>query len=297
MSETIGFIGLGNMGLPMARNLLEAGHALRVFNRTASKATPLVSAGATGTSSPREAAEGAAIVITMLSDDAAVEQVTLGDQGLLTGIAKDAVHVSMSTLSPALSRRLGEAHARAGSAYVASPVFGRPDAAAAKKLWICASGPKEALARVEPVLASLGQGVFPLGEDCGAANVFKLSGNFLIAAALEAMSEALALVEKNGIDREKAVEIWASTLFGGPIYEGYGAAIAAHRYQPAGFRLALGRKDLNLALDAALGSGVPMPVASLVRDRLTAAIGRGRADLDWSALGLSAAEEAGLTLG
>jgi len=191
-----------------------------------------------------------------------------------------------------VARNVAARHAERGWGYVAAPVFGRPDAAAARKLWICASGSRREEAR--PVLERLGQGVFDFGDDPGAANVVKLSGNFLIAAALEAMAEAFTLAEKNGIDREAVAALFGSTLFSCPIYRNYGETIALKRYRPAGFRLALGWKDLRLALDAARESEMPMPLASLLHDRLLGSIGRGRSDLDGSALAQSVSEEAGL---
>ncbi len=294
MTDSVGFIGLGNMGAPMAENLLEAGFALRVYNRSAARAEPLAARGAKACSTPREAATDAGVVISMLSDDAALDAVTHGDDGLLAGLRKGAVHVSMSTVSPATSERLAAVHEARGAAYVAAPVFGRPDAAKAKKLWICAAGNAAARQRAKPVFDALGQGVFEFGDEASKANIVKLAGNFMLVSAIEAMSEAFALAEKSGIDRQKVAELYYSTLFNCPVYQGYGRAISAERYEPPGFRLKLGRKDVNLVIEAALAREVPMPLASLLRDRLTAAVARGRGDLDWAALGLSASEEAGL---
>ena len=289
--KALGFIGLGNMGFPMARNLRDAGFEVVAFNRTRARAERFATEGGRAGERPGDAA-ATGFVVSMVADDRALEEVAHGADGILENLPSGGIHVSMGTVSPALSRRLSALHRERGTDYAAAPVFGRPDAAEARKLWICAAGPGRARAR--SVLEALGQGVFDFGEDAGAANVVKLSGNFLIAAAMEAMAEAFALCEKNGVSREAAADLFASTLFSCLIYRNYGAAIAAERYSPAGFRLALGAKDLGLVLAAARESAVPMPAASLVHDRLLASAGRGRSDLDWAGLALSVSEEAGL---
>ena len=288
---TIGFVGLGNMGLPMARNLREGGFDVVAFNRTRRKADEFAAGGGRAAPLPRDAA-APGIVVSMVADDSALEEVVEGAGGILEGLPRGGIHLSMSTVSPSVARRLAARHADRGAAYVAAPVFGRPDAAASRKLWICVSGSGRDRAR--EVLAALGQGTFDFGDDPGAANVVKLSGNFLIASAMESMAEAFALCEKNGIPRGAAAGLFSSTLFSCPIYKNYGDAIAAERYSPAGFRLALGAKDMTLVLGAASESGVPMPAASLVHDRLLASAGRGRSDLDWSGLALAVSEDAGL---
>ena len=296
MSESIGFIGLGNMGQPMARNLLKASFRLRVYNRDASKAAPLVAQGAQLVSHPGEVVEPGGIVITMVANDEAVESVVLGEEGFLKRLGPGGIHLSMSTISPATARKLADLHAKQGSMYVSAPVFGRPDAAAAQKLWICVSGPQAAKERVQPILNALGQGVFDFGEEPGAANVVKLAGNFLIVAAMEAMAEALTLAEKNGLDRSRVIDMFAQTSFACPIYQNYGKAIAQKRYTPAGFRLSLGFKDVGLVLQTADDVKMPLPFASLLHDRLIASIARGRGDMDWSALALAVSEDAGLGL-
>ncbi len=294
MTETIGFIGTGRMGEPMARALLEAGHRLRVFNRTREKAAGLGAAGAELVDTPGGAVEAGSVAVTMVSDDAAADAVTLGEGGLLEALGDGGVHLSMSTLAPETSRRLAAAHAERGTAYVAAPVFGRPDAAAARMLWIVCAGPERARARVRPLLDAMGQGVFDYGEEALAANVVKLAGNFLIASALEAMAEAFTLAEKYAVDRTAVAETMASTLFDCPIYRGYGGAVAAKEERPAGFSLALGRKDVGLVLQAAADRLVPMPFAALLHARLTQGAARGRAEADWSALAVGAAEDAGV---
>ena len=203
----IAFIGLGNMGAPMAANLRRAGHELVVYNRTPDRAAPLAAQGARVARSPREAAAGVEVLITMLADDAAVEAVMFGQDGALEGLARGAVHVSMSTISPDLSRRLLAAHAARDQGYVAAPVFGRPEAAQAAKLWIVAAGRPDALERCRPLLDALGQGVEVVGEEPPKANVVKIGGNFLLAAAIEAMGEAFALMRKHGIDPARFIEV------------------------------------------------------------------------------------------
>jgi 3-hydroxyisobutyrate dehydrogenase-like beta-hydroxyacid dehydrogenase len=294
MAQEIGFIGLGAMGVPMAANLIAAGFSLTVYNRTASKAEPLVRSGARRAERAGDTARPGGIVVTMVSDDAALEELVLGDAALARRLAPGGIHLSMSTVSAAASRRLAASHAEAGSTLVAAPVFGRPEAAAARRLWICVSGPPVPKAAVRPLLDAMGQAVFDFGGDAGAANVVKLSGNFLIAAAMEAMAEALVMAEKSGVDRAATIEMLSKSLFACPVYQGYGAAIAHRRHSPAGFRLPLGAKDVNLVLKTAAEVNAPMPVASLLRDRFIGAIANGRADLDWSAVALGASDDAGL---
>jgi 3-hydroxyisobutyrate dehydrogenase-like beta-hydroxyacid dehydrogenase len=296
MSELIGFIGLGNMGAPMAGNLLKAGHAVRVHNRTASKAASLAGQGAELGRRVVDVAEPGGIVITMVADDRALTDL-FGDDALPERLGPGGIHLSMSTVSPATARSLAEAHRRSGVAYLAAPVFGRPEAAAARKLWICVSGPQAAKARVRPILGALGQGVFDFGEEPGAANVVKLAGNFLIMSAIEAMAEAFTLAEKNGIGRAVIADMLGQTLFACPIYQNYGKIVAAEHYTPVGFRLSLGLKDIDLVLQAAATSRMPMPLAGVLRDRFLSALAKGRDELDWSAIAISASEDAGLHRG
>ncbi|AKU92452.1 NAD(P)-dependent oxidoreductase [Vulgatibacter incomptus] len=294
MTSRIGFVGLGHMGSPIAENLIRSGHSLRIFNRTSEKVAPFVEMGAEQAATPADAASPGGIVFSMIANDRVMEIVTLEEHGILERLGKGGVHVSMSTLSPALARKLEKAHRERGAEYVAAPVFGRPEAAAARKLWICVAGAAGARARVRPLMEELGQGVFEVGDEPAEANVVKLANNFLIAAAMEAMAEAFTLGEKNGVPREKLAEIVGKTLFACPIYQGYGKAIAEERFEPAGFGLMLGLKDVKLALDTAEESQVPMPLAQLVHGRLLSAMARGRGKLDWAALALGAKEDAGL---
>lgn len=291
LTMKLAFIGAGNMGSPMARNLLRAGHHVTIHNRTRARAEPLRQEGAVLADSAAEAARDADAVVTMLAEDQAVEQAA---QGLLETLAPGAIHIGMSTISVACSRRLAEQHAARGQVYVAAPVFGRPVAAAAAKLWIVAAGPPEAVARCQPVFDALGRGTSIVGADPWLANAVKLSGNFLIAAALESMGEAFALVRKSGVDAGLFLEIVNHALFNSPLYAGYGGAVAKEQFEPAGFKLRLGFKDLRLVQEAAEAAAVPMPLAGVLRDRFLAALARGEGDLDWAALARIAAVQAGL---
>jgi 3-hydroxyisobutyrate dehydrogenase-like beta-hydroxyacid dehydrogenase len=293
MPTPIGLIGLGNMGAPIAANLLKAGFPLTVYNRTPAKAEPLAAQGATVAKSPADLAQHSQIILTVLADDRAVE--SLIDEPFLRACPSGATHVSMSTILPSTSARLAESHAKHNIAYVAAPVFGRPDAAAAKKLWICTSGPADAKTRVRPVLDALGQGVFDFGDAPGAANVIKLAGNFLIMSSIEAMAEASALVEKNDVPRAAFLEFLTQTLFNAPIYKNYGEKIIRADFDNVGFALPLGLKDTRLALETATASHTPMPLLNLLRDRYVSAIANNRGHLDASALALGAALDAGLT--
>jgi 3-hydroxyisobutyrate dehydrogenase-like beta-hydroxyacid dehydrogenase len=294
MSDTIGFIGLGRMGEPMARNLMRAGFKLRIYNRTPEKAAALAAEGASAVTRAADAVEPGGVAVSMVANDQALEEVVAGDGGLGATLGQGGVHVSMSTVSPATARRLAELHRRHGSAYVAAPVFGRPEAAAARKLWICAAGAQAAKERVRPVLEALGQAVYDFGEEPAGANVVKLAGNFLILSAVEAMAEAFTLAQKNGVDKSALAKLFGETIFACPIYQNYGKIIAAEAFEPAGFKLALGMKDINLVLDTAEVSGAPMPLASMLHDRLLAAFAKGRQELDWSAIALESKEDAGL---
>jgi 3-hydroxyisobutyrate dehydrogenase-like beta-hydroxyacid dehydrogenase len=293
MKETVGFIGLGGMGLAMATNLLKASFGLRIYNRTSEKARPLLERGAVLARSPAEAVEPGGIVVTMVSDDAAVEAVTLGENGFL-GRLGDGVHLSMSTIAPRTARRLADLHRERGSHYVASPVFGKPQVAAEAKLWIVTAGDVAARARVRPLQEAIGQRVFDFGEEPGAANAIKLAGNFLLGAAIEAMAEAFTLAQKHGVPRQDTYEFFTHTLFDCFVYHDYGQLVAAEHYQPVGARPSLIRKDYGLVLDAAAEKLVPMPLAGLIHERLTARVAKGHDDLDWASFAREVSEHAGL---
>jgi 3-hydroxyisobutyrate dehydrogenase-like beta-hydroxyacid dehydrogenase len=293
MKETVGFIGLGGMGLAMATNVLKAGFGLRVYNRTAEKARPLLQQGAVLARSPAEAAEAGGVVVTMVSDDRAVEAVTLGPDGLL-GRLGDGIHLSMSTIAPRTARRLAGLHQERGATYVASPVFGKPQVAAEAKLWVATSGAAAARARVRPVQDAMSQRVFDFGDEPGAANVIKLAGNFLLGAAIEAMAEAFTLAQKHGVPRRQTYEFFTQTLFDCFVYRGYGELVASEHYEPVGAPPSLIRKDYGLILEAAAEGLVPMPLAGLIHERLTATVAKGRDDVDWASFAREVSENAGL---
>jgi 3-hydroxyisobutyrate dehydrogenase-like beta-hydroxyacid dehydrogenase len=287
----IGFIGLGGMGTGMAANLIRAGHEVTVWNRSREKAAQL--AGAKIANTPAEAAS-TGIVHTMLANDDALEAVTFGPEGIRAGLPKGGVHVSQSTISRALSERLAKAHADAGQQYVAAPVFGRPEAAAAAKLLIVVAGAEEAIERCRPALEALGRKVVVVGKDPWMANVFKLAGNFTIASALETIGEAYALLRKSGVDPALFHDVVNGELFQSPVYKGYGGIILEQRFEPAGFAAKLGLKDIRLALAAADTAETPMPLASVLHDAFLELVADGGGSTDWSAIGGLAAKRAGL---
>jgi len=288
----IGLIGLGQMGTGIAANLLKTGHELTVYNRTRAKAKAFASEGAKVADHIADACRGDA-VITMLSNDDAVENAVYSDGGVLASLSKGAIHISSSTISVALSKRLAEHHADRGQRYVAAPVFGRPEAAAAAKLFIVAAGSPEAVKTAMPVFDAIGQRTFTVSEDAPAANIIKLSGNFLIASVIESLGEAMALVGKAGIDKHQYLELLTSTLFGAPIYKTYGTLIADEKFSPPGFAAPLGLKDVRLTLAAGDDLRVPLPLASLLRDRYLTLLANGGDNLDWSAIGGLPAKDAG----
>ena len=290
----IAFLGLGNMGSHMAGHLHHAGHDVTVWNRTLSKADGLRAQGAKVGRSTGETVKDADAVITMLADDHAVESAVLHSGGVLDHLPRGAVHISMSTISVALSQKLAEEHGKHGHQYIAAPVFGRPEAAEAGKLFVVAAGDKSAVERCKPLLEVLGQRVFVIGDKPEMANVVKLSGNFLIASVIESLGEAIALTRKYGIDPHAYVEFLTNSLFAAPVYKTYGGIIAEEKYRPAGFKLRLGLKDVRLALAAAEAVDAPLPFASVVRDHMLTAIGHGMEDMDWSSTAKLAAENARL---
>lgn len=288
----IGFIGLGNMGRGMAVNLVKAGHHVTVYNRSPEKLETVVQQGATPACSVAEACAGE-VVVTMLADDPAVNEVTFGEQGVLASLTAGATHVSASTISVDLSKRLAAAHAEADQQYVAAPVFGRPDAAAAAKLFVVAAGAPQAVQALAPVFDAIGQRHFVVSEQPEAANLVKLSGNFLIASVIESLGEAVALVSKAGVDPRQYIDLLTSTLFSAPAYQTYGGLIARRDFEPAGFAAALGLKDIRLVLAAAENMQVPLPLASLLRDRFLTLLAGGGGQLDWSAIATLASRDAG----
>jgi 3-hydroxyisobutyrate dehydrogenase-like beta-hydroxyacid dehydrogenase len=290
----VGMIGLGMMGAGMAGRLIDAGFDVAVYNRTQSAADALVARGARRASSPADAAEPGGIAITMLANDEALQQVTLGEGGLCEKLGKDGVHVSMSTISPRLAKSLAAAHQAQGGIYLGAPVFGRPEAAASGKLRIALAGPMAVRARVEPILSCLSQGIYDMGENAEAANVAKISGNFLISAAIEAMAESFALIDKNGGDSKAFHALMSETIFDCQIYRNYGSAILGGAFTPPGFKMELGAKDVGLVLANGAETHTPMPVASLLNDRFLSGLAKGRGNMDWVAIAMDVAADAGI---
>lgn len=284
------------MGAGMAANLLGAGHEVTAYNRSQDKVDALVERGAHAARTVAEACKGD-VVITMLANDDAVEAVTFGEGGILSALPEGATHISSSTISLALAERLTEAHAAAAHRFVAAPVFGRPEAAEAAKLFVVAAGEPAALQALSPVFDAIGQRTFVVAEEPKAANLVKLSGNFLIASVIESLAESMALVEKAGVDKQEYLEVLTSTLFDAPVYKTYGGLLAREEFEPAGFAASLGLKDVRLVLAAGESLEVPLPVASLIRDRFLVLLANGGAHLDWSALGKVASWEAGAQKG
>ena len=292
-TPAVGFVGLGNMGSAMATRLLEAGLDVTVYNRSPGKAEALAARGATVAATVAQACSGD-VVFTMLANDDAVEAVVTGDGGVLATLRQGATHVSASTISAALSKRLTAAHAAAGQQFITSTVLGRPEAAAAGKLFVLAAGPPEAVDPLMPVLDALGQRTFRVSDVAAVGNVVKLSANFLLANVIESLGEAVALVSKAGVDRADYIDIITSTLFSAPAYQTYGGLIAREEFEPAGFAARLGLKDIRFVLAAAEELEVPLPIASLLRDRFLALLAAGGGELDWSAISTLAQRDAGL---
>ena len=287
----IGFLGLGDMGASMAANLIKSGHRPRVWNRSPGAAGPLAEAGAERVATAAEAF-AVDVAFTMLADDQALREV-LVDSGLIGRLAKPLTIVNMATISVAFAEELARVSAKQGIAYVSAPVMGRPDVAAAAKLNILAAGPGWAIDAVEPLLQTMGQKVWRVGERAPVANALKLTVNFMLASAVETMGEAMALAEGHGIAPADLLALVTATAFPGPVYQGYGGLMVEKRFTPAGFKAALGLKDLRLALAAAEAAAVPLPLASSIRDSLIDAVAHGEGDMDLAVLGRVAARRAG----
>jgi 3-hydroxyisobutyrate dehydrogenase-like beta-hydroxyacid dehydrogenase len=295
----IGFVGLGHMGSAMAANLAAGGRSVIGYLRKPERNAEMQALGLEPTNQRADVFR-CDIVITMLSDDAAVHEIVFGaspaSEGLASGLRQGALHLSMSTISPALSSVLATEHARRGQNYVAAPVFGNPDAAKAHELFVIAAGPADQIDRCRPIFDLVGQRTFVIGSDQASANLVKLSGNAMIATTLEALAEVVALLRKRGVQPEKFLDIMTSTMFGSRVHKIYGAKMVENHYTP-GFAFPLALKDVRLALAEAEAASVPMPSVGVVHDRLITGVARGHAGLDWSALALVAAEEAGLEHG
>ncbi len=278
----------------MARNLLRGGYDVSVFNRSPQKAEALAAERARVASSPAVASRGADVVMTMVSDDAALEEVVFGNEGIASAMGDGCIHVSHSTISTALARRLTSEHAGRKQGYLSVPVFGRPDAAESKNLLVVAAGPGKYIERCRPIFSAIGRQTFVVGAEPWQANVAKVCGNFMIAVAIESLAEAYATLRKAGVEPELFLEIM-NALLASPVIAGYGQIMAKEQFTPAGFALKLGLKDTRLVLAAAEECGSPMPAASLVHDRLLAALAQGQGELDWSSLSQVVARNAGLT--
>jgi 3-hydroxyisobutyrate dehydrogenase-like beta-hydroxyacid dehydrogenase len=290
----IAFIGLGSMGSGMARRLIETGHTLTVYNRTRSRAEPFRALGARLAGSVRDAAANVDALITMVADDHALEEIVFPPGDALQGLPSGGLHISMSTISPALSRRLAAAHRERQQHYLAATVFGRPEAAAAGKLFVVAAGPADQVGRCQPIFDALGQKTFNAGPDAPAANVIKLAGNFMVTTVIESLAEGFALARKHGIDPHVLLDVLTGSLFSAPAYNTYGNILVEQRFDPPGFKLPLGMKDNTLVLDAAQAASVPMPMASLVHDRFVTAMATGLGESDWSAIARVTYRDAGL---
>ncbi len=290
----IGFIGLGNMGTAIAANLIRARHEVAVWNRTPDKARALVEAGAVLAATPKALASDRDVIMTMLADDAALEGVLGGREGVLEGLRPGALHISMSTISVGTAEHIAALHHGRGQHFLSAPVFGRPDAAAAAKLFVLAAGAQEDFKTASPLLGAIGQRVFHLGEKPAAANLVKLCGNFMILSAIETMGEALTLAQKGGVPKKQLLEVLTGTLFDAPVYRTYGPTLVEERFKPAGFAAPLGLKDMRLAGEAAEALRVPMPVLNVLRDHLLQTIAVEGEDIDWSGIGRTIDKNGGL---
>jgi 3-hydroxyisobutyrate dehydrogenase-like beta-hydroxyacid dehydrogenase len=289
----IAFIGLGRMGSGMARNLLRAGHNLAVYNRTREKADALAADGARAASSPADACREAETVMTMVADDQAVGQIVFGNDGIASAMKSDCIHLSHSTISTALARRLTAEHAQRNQGYLSVPVFGRPEAAETRNLLVVAAGPNAYVERCRPLFDAIGRQTFVVGAEPWQANVAKVCGNFMIVSVIEAFGEAYATLRKAGVTPQSFLEIM-NALLGSQVIANYGRIIAQEEFEPAGFALKLGLKDVRLVLAAAEECAAPMPLASLVHDHLLSALAQGQGDMDWSSLTQVIARNAGL---
>jgi 3-hydroxyisobutyrate dehydrogenase-like beta-hydroxyacid dehydrogenase len=288
----VGFIGLGAMGSAMASNLIKAGHEVTVWNRSPGPTEPLASLGAKVVKTADRAAQGE-VLFSMLANDQAVRSVFVEGR-LLDGMDQGTVHVNHATISVALAREMAQEHSQRGLDYLAAPVFGRPDVAAAGKLNILVAGKPHVIERVRPLLDVMGSRIWPLGESPERANVVKIAGNFMIGAAIESMAEASALTRAHGVSSADFLEVMTNSLFATPAYQGYAKLIAESRYTPAGFALPLGYKDIGLALAAADATRVPLPLAGVLRDSLLEALSTGDEDVDWAIMAQVAARRAHL---
>jgi 3-hydroxyisobutyrate dehydrogenase-like beta-hydroxyacid dehydrogenase len=294
MKQRVGFIGLGNMGLPMAENVLKAGFPLWVHNRTKEKAAPLLDKGAQWAATPAELSGLCDVVITMIANDQALNEIVLGPSGILSSSKKPLIHISMSTVSPDLVTNLEKKHQEKGIAFLAAPVAGRPERAKEGALWIFVAGDSQTKKAVSPILKTMSTQIFDLGEHSAQASLFKLCNNFMIISLIESFSEAASMLEKGGISSSTAAEIWGSSLFDCPVFHSYTAMLCKRNFADGGFALKLGLKDMQLLQDCADKAHVPMPFLSDLRQKMFTCMNLGRAAFDWSVVALLTRELAGL---
>jgi 3-hydroxyisobutyrate dehydrogenase-like beta-hydroxyacid dehydrogenase len=294
----VGFIGLGNMGEPMARNLIRAGHQLTVYNRTRQRAEALERDGARVADTAADAAADAQVLITMLSDDRAVHSVLLGagpgQTPAIDALAPEAVHMSASTIGIRLSKELEREHRGRGQGYVAAPVIGRAEAARERALWVIAGGSPDNVGRCRPLMQAMGRGITHAGEEPWKANLVKIGVNFMLATMIESFGEAYAMLEKWGVDPLGFLDVLDNGAFRSPVYANYGRKIANREYEPAGFSLRLGFKDAGLALEAGEAVQAPLPFAGILRDHFLQALAHRHGELDWSAVAEVARHNAGV---
>ncbi len=289
----LAFVGLGQMGAAMAANLLDAGHDVTVYNRSPDKAQPLAAKGATVAGTAAEACRGAEAVFSMLANDEALDALSYGPHGILEGLEGATPHISCSTVSVRLVQKLEADHAARKQTFLSCPVFGRPDAAAARKLVIAAAGKAGEIEKVRPFLDAISRAVFIAGAEPWHANLFKLCGNFMLASMVESFGETFATLRKAGADHRQFAAV-ITEVFGSPVMKNYSAIVLDEKYDPPAFPLKLGFKDVRLMLEAAMELSVPMPIASAVRDQYLSALAHGQEDLDWSSVAQVPARNAGL---
>ena len=294
MKHKVGFIGLGHMGLPMAENVLKSGFPLWVYNRTKERAAPLIDKGARWAATPAELASLCDVVISMVANDHALNEIVFGTSGILSSSKKPLIHISMSTVSPDLITDLEKKHQEEGIAFLAAPVTGRPERAKEGTLWIFLAGDVKAKQIVSPILEAMSSKVFNLGERSSQASLFKLCNNFMIASLIEAFSEAASVLEKSGISTATAAEIWGSSLFDAPVFHSYTPMICERNFADGGFALNLGLKDMRLLQDSADRAQVPMPFLAAVHEKMLTCMNLGRGEFDWSVIALLTRELAGL---
>ena len=284
----IGFIGLGNLGTPIAENILQKNHRLSVYNRTASKAEPLVAKGATMCSSIKELAQKCDVVFSVVSDDAALSEITKTNDGIAQNLSKQGIHISMSTILPATATELTQVHKQFNNYYIAAPVMGRPEAARAGKLNFLVSGEPAMVEKIKPLLKQAGgAGIWEFGNETQAANVAKLCTNFLIASAIESLAEGINLAKKSGVESTAWISMITQTLFAAPVYINYSNILLQGMFQPAGFALKLGLKDVNLVTRQSDEVKAEMPIGKLLQQRLQECVENGLGDHDWTAIALA----------